>query len=91
MTAEAYDALRERKLAADPVVRQIIDRDCHVAESYGGVIRYVVSKLRDGRQTFRSLPKDARRRFLEDCVAVHQANRAEYEAVMWPRYEPPEP
>ena len=91
MTAEAYDALRERKLSADPIVRHIIDRDCHVAESHRSVIRYVVSKLRDGYATFQSLPKAERRRFLEDCVAVHSANRAEYEAVMWPRYRPPEP
>ena len=91
MTNEEYDALQQRKHAAHPIVRQIIDRDCHVAEPHRAVIRHVVSKLRDGYATLRALPKAERRRFLEDCVAVHAANRAEYEAVMWPRYRPPAP
>lgn len=91
MTDDEYDAIQERKHTAHPIVRQIIDRDCHVAENNRSVIRHVVSKLRDGYKTLRDLPKAERRRFFEDCVAVHVANRAEYEAVMWPRYETPTP
>jgi hypothetical protein len=94
MTDDEYDALQQRKHDAHPIVRQIIDRDCHVAESNRNVIDHVIGKLSDGYATFRGLPKAERRRFLEDCIAVHAANRAEYEAVMWPRYEiptPPEP
>ena len=89
MTDDEYDAIQERRHAAHPIVRQIIDRDCHVAETNLGVIRHVVSKLSDGYATLRALPKADRRRFFEDCVAVHLANRAEYEAVMWPRYKTP--
>lgn len=85
-----YDQLQTKKRDAHPIVRQIIDRDCHVAESDLGVVRHVVAKLRDGYQTFCSLPKEERRRFVEQCLDVHRANRAEYEAVMWPNYETPD-
>lgn len=81
---------RVSKRDAHPIVRQIIDRDCHVVEPNLAVVRHVVSKLRDGYETFRGLPKQELRRFIEDCLAVHRANRAEYEAVMLPRYEAPE-
>ncbi|TWT48968.1 hypothetical protein [Botrimarina hoheduenensis] len=90
MTDDTYEILQSRKRDAHPIVRQIIDRDCHVAESDLAVIRHVVSTLRDGYQTFRGLPKPERRRFIEECLAVHRANRAEYEAVMRPRYEVPD-
>lgn len=85
-----FDQLQAKKHNAHPIVRQIIDRDCHVAESYLAVVRHVVAKLRDGYQTFRGLPKDERRRFIEQCLEVHHANRSEYEAVMSPRYETPD-
>jgi hypothetical protein len=94
MTLSDYDQLQAKKHDAHPIVRQIIDRDCHVAEPNLAVVRHVVGKLKDGYQTFRDLPKPERCRFIEQCLDVHRANRAEYEAVMWPRYErlePPEP
>lgn len=91
MPRSDYERLQAKKRDAHPIVRQIIDRDCHVAEPDRAVLRHVISKLRDGYQTFRGLPKPQRRRFIEDCLAVHWANRAEYEAVMWPRYESPGP
>ncbi|WP_146575289.1 hypothetical protein [Botrimarina hoheduenensis] len=84
------DQIQAKKYDAHPIVRQIIDRDCHVAEPYLAVVRHVISKLKDGYQTFRELPKPERRRFIEQCLDVHRANRAEYEAVMWPRYSSPE-
>jgi hypothetical protein len=40
-----------------PIVRQIIDRDCYVGESYRRVIRHVVSKLRGGYAAFRKMPR----------------------------------
>jgi hypothetical protein len=91
MTDEEYDAIQERRHTAHPIVRQIIDRDCHVAETNRNVIDHVIDRLSDGYATYRAMPKAERRRLLEDCIAVHAANRAEYEAVMWPRYETPAP
>lgn len=88
--ADNYDQLQSNKRDAHPIIRQIIDRDCHVAESDLTVVRHVVAKLRDGYQNFRGLPKEERRRLIEQCLDVHRANRAEYEAVMWPRYGTPD-
>ena len=49
-----------------PIVRQIIDRDCHVSASNRAVMRHVISKLREGYRTFRQLPKAERRQLLQD-------------------------
>lgn len=70
-----------------PIVRQIIDRDCHVGESYRTVIRHVVSKLRDGFQTFRGMPRAGRRLLMRQCIQQHRANRELYAAVMYPTYK----
>ena len=66
----------------DPIVRQIIDRDCHVAISNRAVIRHVISKLRGEMQTFRAMPREERREWMRQCIARHQQNREQYVAVM---------
>ena len=71
-----------------PIVRQIIDRDSHVGESYRTVIRHVVSKLRGRHQTFRGMPKADRRLLIQQCIQQHRANRQLYVAVMYPNYQP---
>jgi hypothetical protein len=71
-----------------PIVRQIIDRDCHVSESYRAVIRHVVSKLRGGHKTFRGMPRTDRRLLMQQCIQQHRANRKLYVAVMYPNYKP---
>ena len=73
-----------------PIVKQIIDRDCHVGESYLTVIRHIVSNLRDGWKTFRAMPRPDRRLLLRQCIQQHRANRELYRAVMYPSYEPSE-
>lgn len=65
-----------------PIVRQIIDRDCHVGISNRAVIRHVISKLRDGMQTFRSMPKNDRRELMRQCIARHRQNWELYVNVM---------
>ena len=70
-----------------PIVKQIIDRDCHVGESYRTVVRHVVSKLRGGWNTFRSLPKSDRRQLMQQCIQQHRDNRELYRAVMYPSYK----
>lgn len=65
-----------------PIVRQIIDRDCHVSMSNRAVIRHVVSKLKDGHKTFRAMPKVDRRRLMEGCISVHRQNWKLYAYVM---------
>lgn len=65
-----------------PIVRQIIERDRHVSLSNREVIRHVISKLRDGYETFHALPKADRRRLVEDCIKVHAQNQLLYAEVM---------
>lgn len=84
--ASTYDELQERKYDAHPLLRQIIDRDCHVGISNRAVIRHVIAKLRDGYQAFRDMPSEDRRTLMKQCIDIHKANRAEYRAVMYPRY-----
>lgn len=76
-----------KQLGVHSIVKQIIDRDCHVAESNRTVIRHVISKLRGGWQTFRSLPKSDRRQLMQQCVQQHHDNRELYRAVMYPSYK----
>lgn len=63
------------------IVRQIVGR-CHVAQSDLSVIRYVVSRLKAGRETFLAMPRLSRKVFLKQIVACHRANRDEYDFVM---------
>lgn len=65
-----------------PIIRQIIDRDCHVGESNRRVVRHVIAKLKDGYETFRQMPRTERHKFLEQCLAHHAANRRLYSEVM---------
>jgi hypothetical protein len=70
-----------------PIVRQIIDRDCHVGESNRTVIRHVISKLRGRFSTFRGMPRTDRRLLMQQCIQQHRANRDLYVAVMYPSYK----
>lgn len=65
-----------------PIIRQIIDRDCHVSLSGREVVRHVISKLKEGYETFRAMSKRDRRQLIEDCLTQHQANWRLYARVM---------
>jgi hypothetical protein len=73
---------RHRCQPVHPIFRQIIDRDCHVSMRNRDVIRHVISKLRDGNDTFRAMPRDDRRELLRQCIAVHRENWELYVDVM---------
>ena len=79
-----------QQIEVHPIVRQIIDRDCHVREPYGAVIRHVVGKLRGGHKAFRGMPRADRRLLMQQCIQQHRANRELYVAVMYPSYNPSE-
>lgn len=83
---KAHSTKKEPKLDVDPIVRQIINRDCHVGSSSRCVIRHVVSKLRNGFETFRTMPKEERKVLMRQCVQQHRENRELYQAVMYPTY-----
>lgn len=80
-TQDEVPEVREH-FSVHPIIRQIIDRDCHVGESEKHVVRHVISKLRDGYDTFRKLSNVERRQFIEQCLTRHRANRREYVEVM---------
>jgi hypothetical protein len=74
------------KLDVHPIVRQIVNRDCHVAWSNRQAIKHVASKLRHGLKTFRAMPREDRRRLMRECVQQHRENWELYVAVMYPSY-----
>ena len=63
------------------IIRQIVNR-VHVGESNLRMIRYSISKLREGYDTYARMPRNARREFLRECIKVHTANRMLYISVM---------
>ena len=65
-----------------PIIRQVIDRDCHVGESNRAVVRHVISKLTKGYESYRQLSAKDRCLFIEQCIAHHQANQRLYVEVM---------
>lgn len=69
-----------------PIIRQIIDRDCHVSLSNGQVVEHVISLLRNGYDTYRSMSALNRRRFVRQCIQRHRENRKLYVEVMFPSY-----
>ncbi len=69
-------------LRVHPIIRQIIDRDCHVGESSRDVVRHVISKLRNGYEAFRQMPRADRRRFVQQCVQHHRSNLKTYVKMM---------
>lgn len=71
-----------------PIVRLIIDRDCHVGMSHRAVMRHVISRLRNGYRTFRAMPPEDRKELLRQCRDRHRENRELYVAVMYPNYKP---
>jgi hypothetical protein len=79
---EEGEAELEKPDSIHPIVRQIIDRDCHVSESNKDVVRHVISKLRDGYQSLRKMPAHDRRMLVEQCVEQHRSNFKEFVAVM---------
>ncbi len=65
-----------------PIIRQIINRDCHVGESNQAVVKHVISKLKGGYEGFRKMDSASRRVFVESCILQHAYNRKEFVEVM---------
>ena len=86
LTAEdkADDMEPERRALyqVHPIIRQIINRDCHVGESNQAVVKHVISKLKGGYDGFRKMDSASRRVFVESCILQHAYNQNEYVEVM---------
>ncbi len=75
-----------------PIIRQIIDRDCHVGTSNKDVVQHVISKLKHGLQTFRTMAESERQQLIEQCLAQHRGNLMLYlEVMVGPQSRPDEP
>lgn len=73
---------KPKRQAVHPIVRQIIDRDCHVSMRNREVIRHVISRLKDGYAAFRAMPREDRKKLMRQCVQVHRKNWELYCDVM---------
>lgn len=81
--ASNVDDLEMREaLSVHPIVRQIIDRDCHVSWTSSEVIRHVVSKLKRGFEQFREMRLEDRQSLIDQCLQQHSSNQKLYVEVM---------
>lgn len=69
-----------------PIVRQIIDRDCHVSWTEREVIRHVISRLKGGMKAFRKMPADHRQGLVNQCRHRRRENIEDYTRVMSGRF-----
>ena len=74
--------LEDEPISVHPIIRQIIDRDCHVSWSNSEVVRHVVAKLKGGFQTFRNMSLVDRELLIDQCVRQHSGNLRLYVEVM---------
>ena len=80
--APRKESRRRKAIDVHPLIRQIIDRDCHVGSSNKEVVRHVISKLKHGLQTFRNMPAMDREQLIEQCLVQHKGNFELYLDIM---------
>lgn len=73
---------QNRKMEVHPIIRQIIDRDCHVSASNKEVVQHVISRFKHGLATFREMATEQRAQIIEQCVYHHAVNGKLYVDVM---------
>ncbi len=80
--SKADDLEMREALSVHPIIRQIIDRDCHVSWTPSEVIRHVVSKLKHGFDQFREMTLEQRQSLIDQCLQQHSSNQRLYVEVM---------
>lgn len=73
---------RNLVVAVHPIIRQIIDRDCHVGTPTHEVVRHVIRKLRHGYETFRGMSPADRSILVAQAAFHHRSNFKLYVEVM---------
>lgn len=63
------------------IVRQIVNR-FHLDTSNAQVIKGLAEHMREGRKTWRTVPRETRRAMMREAIATHTANRELYETVI---------
>ncbi len=61
--------------------RRIVDR-CSVNESDRAVIKYVISRLKNGYGTWRALDQKTRKQYMREVIAIHRENQNLYISIM---------
>jgi hypothetical protein len=51
---------------------------CHASESYGHVIRYVISRVKGKYKRWKQYSKEQRKAFLQEIIECHKRNREVY-------------
>lgn len=72
----------EEVVQVDPIIKMIIDRDCHVNLSNKEVIKHVISKMYNGYNSFKEMEKEDRRKFMKMCIHHHKENIELFNFVM---------
>lgn len=67
------------------MIKQVVDR-CHVGDTNRQVIRFLISRLRNGYQTWIGMEREKRRLVMQECVRIHHENREVYRSVMNGRF-----
>lgn len=73
---------RDLVMAVHPIIRQIIDRDCHVGTPTHEVVRHVIGKLRHGYDTYRAMSPTDRSSLVAQAALHHRGNFKLYVEVM---------
>ena len=63
------------------MISQIVGR-CHIGEDYTDVLRYVITRIKGKKKTWRKLPREERREIVREVCKEHKANRELYNYVM---------
>ena len=76
------DSGDEEDFEVHPIIRQIINRDCHALMLLPDIIRHVASKLRGGYDQLRNGGLEYRELFIKQCVLQHLSNQRLYIEVL---------
>ena len=64
------------------IISMIVDRDCHVSTSHIQVIKHVITRLKNGYETYKAMSRKDRRIFMRACIKAHDDNIEEYRKIM---------
>jgi hypothetical protein len=64
----------------NPIVRQIVGR-CFIGDSNLKVIRYTISRLKNGYNTFSALSKEVRKDLLRQIIKEHAENKSLFNSI----------
>ena len=67
------------------MIQFLVDK-CHVGDSNRHVIKFVISRMKHGRETWLKLDRTQRRDVMREAIRAHSENRGLYRNVMSGRF-----